>query len=291
MMPVGIILCGYATYGLGCVLAGRKAGIASVFALLMLPDASMYGLENGFFGYHWLMQISPTSGYAIGITLIALGIYIHGIRTNSFRLVLIATAFTFVAAAFRMHIAILASLVFVILLFLAWQPKKPWYRFAVIVIVILSAIPLVILFESISLAPHFISSKPQALAFFDTIHNMKPSSYEGKFNQWTMHSSSLWKIVLGYLLFLLGFLGVILPCILIVCGYLCVKSRWQIYIIPFIIIFVYLLIIVFMPVASHGDLTDYPHRPFVLVYSVILTFLYLRLFQLLQALTLSMTYQ
>ena len=41
-------------------------------ALLLIPDASTYGLRNGFFGFHWLLFSHPGSGYGLSAAFTAL---------------------------------------------------------------------------------------------------------------------------------------------------------------------------------------------------------------------------
>jgi len=272
MMPAGLILCGFAAYGLGCALAGRMAGFAAAAALLMLPDASMYGLRNGFLGYHWLTQIAPTSGYAVSIILTAIGAYVIGSAGGRFGLVLTAAAIAASAAAFRIQIAILASLLFMVLVFINWRPAKSWYYFVLLLSLTVAATVVVLLFERITYAPHFLTGKFQVLDFFLVIHRATPSTFF--YSLWTDGSSATWKIALGYALLLLASLGAILPSIFFVTVFRNrIRMGWRVEVLPFALLAVYLVLIIIMPSAANGDITEYNHRPFVLVYAVLLTFL------------------
>ena len=56
---LGLILMAAGAYGLGATLAGRRAGLFAMVTLFVLPDSSTYGLQNGFFSFHWLVLIAP----------------------------------------------------------------------------------------------------------------------------------------------------------------------------------------------------------------------------------------
>ena len=44
---------------------GTAAAMIAPAALLLIPDASAYGLRNGFFGFHWMLFTAPGSGYGL----------------------------------------------------------------------------------------------------------------------------------------------------------------------------------------------------------------------------------
>ena len=272
-MPVGIILFGFGVYGFACALDGKLAGYASVLAMFMLPDASMYGLRNGFLGFHWLMQISPGSGYAIAIILIALGVYVRRGEKNWLAPSLTITSLLAMAAAFRMHIAILATFMFALLALLSWRPAQRRHTVMAVVFILAIGIAVVFLFEQIALAPHFLSGKFQAGTFFDTVLSFGPSDW--LYKHWTANTGMAWHLAVGYALLLLASLGVIFPLIIAVTILLGRSSHGQptVHMIPVVLLVVYFALIIVMPTPVHGDVTDFGHRPFLLVYAILLTML------------------
>ena len=68
--PLGIVLTGLAAFALVRSWWGPGAGLAATVALLLLPDASRYGLGNAYLSYDWLQQIAP--GGAYGVALLAI---------------------------------------------------------------------------------------------------------------------------------------------------------------------------------------------------------------------------
>ena len=273
-MPSGIILLGMAAYGFGCTLAGRAAGIASVVALFMLPDASMYWLSNGYFAFHWLIQVAPGSGYAISIALVALSAYVLGVKYSRYGFIILGAGLVLASTVLRMHIAIPMVVLFVFLVLIVWRPAKPIHRVIAVATFLFFALLTALVFERISLAPHFLSGHRDWLRYIEAVHAATPIAYEGLYAKWTAGTGTAWKALVGYALMLPAEYGVILPVMVVV---IFLKRRllsidWRLDIVPFLMIAVHTAIIFLMPTPRHGDITDWSHRSFVLVYAVILIF-------------------
>lgn len=273
-VPVGIILMGVSVYGLGCALAGRLTGFLATAAIFLLPDASMYGLKNGFFGFYWLLQASPGSGYAMALVLIALAVFIRGVQEGRFGLILWSVPIGLFSAAFRVQIAAPAAIMFTILAMISWKSAERWHRKAVFYGLLAVAASVIILSESIELAPHFLSGKYKISLFFDAVHMMATTSYGGLYSHLTDHLPVLWKWTIGYGLLLIAALGLIFPIALVwIIKKLSVREEWQISIIPLVLLLSCFMIIVCLPVPADGDFTNFGHRLFVLLYAVFLTIL------------------
>ena len=59
-------------YALGERLAGAAGGLAALAAIVILPDASNYGLRNGAFSFHWMVLAAPGATYALGAAFLSL---------------------------------------------------------------------------------------------------------------------------------------------------------------------------------------------------------------------------
>jgi hypothetical protein len=71
-LPLGILLLALAVAAAGHELGGAAGSLASVVLLVALPDPSMYGLENGFLGFHWLLETAPTTLYGLALCCLSL---------------------------------------------------------------------------------------------------------------------------------------------------------------------------------------------------------------------------
>ena len=273
-LPAGIILFGYAVYGFACTLAGKFAGYVSVLAMFALPDGSMYSVKNGFFGFHWLLQISPSSGYALALIFIALSLYViecERLKTGTWYLIATIVVLT---SAFRVHIAILSIIMFAMLGILSWKPSKALNSIVILLIFSLLGACLIYLLEGIAFAPHFITGKIRTSELFDIVHSHAPSTYFETYKRWTKDTNVVARISIGFCLLLYSSLGIILPLMFLVAG-LSIRSRylWKINSIPFILLLAYFVLINVMPSPDYIGKTEYLHRPFLLVYAVSLSML------------------
>ena len=72
LLPYGVLLMSLAAYAFARMQLGAAAAMIAPAALLLVPDASTYGLRNGFFGFHWLLFSAPGSGYGLAAAFTAL---------------------------------------------------------------------------------------------------------------------------------------------------------------------------------------------------------------------------
>lgn len=274
-MPTGIILLGMGAYGLGTALAGRVAGGISAMALFMLPDASMYGLKNGYFAFHWLIQVAPGAGYALALVLVALAVYVAGVVNSRFQLVLVAAFFVMISATFRVHIAIPAIVLITCLLLLGWRPAKPWHRSGAILAMLLIGVLAMLFMETVTFAPHLLTGQRDGLLYIDAVHAATPTAYEGFYAKSTAGIDDIWKGIIGYALMLPAQYGLILPALLML---IILRRRsssivWPVDAIPFLLLAVHCAITFLLPTPGNGDITEWSHRSFVLLYAVLLVFM------------------
>jgi hypothetical protein len=270
-LPAGVILLGTSAYGLGTAIGGRAAGLIVVAALLLLPDASMYGLRNGYFAFHWLMQVAPGSGYAVALVLVALALYVSSIRSGRSGLLIWAFALAGVSALFRVHIALPAIAMFVVLGYAAWLPSHPRYRLAVLLGMLIVAAVVVVGSEHIALAPHLLSGQRDGVVYVDAVHLAVPTAYEGFYPTFVVGYDDLQKMLVGYPLLLLAELGAflfVLP-LLTLLRWRAGVSSWQIDCVPYVLLVIHACITFLLPTPANGDITEWSHRSFVLVYAVV----------------------
>ncbi|BCF98095.1 hypothetical protein PPGU19_026640 [Paraburkholderia sp. PGU19] len=62
LLPFGLLIAALGTYAFAAELAGEGAALVAVLAIAILPDASHYGMYNGFYGFHWLLVTAPVPG-------------------------------------------------------------------------------------------------------------------------------------------------------------------------------------------------------------------------------------
>lgn len=268
-LPAGILMMGLGAYSLGNTLGGRFTGVVSALALLLLPDASMYGLKNGYFAFYWLIHVAPGSGYAIGLCLVALAFFFAGQqREGDARYLLVALAVALTGAVFRMHVAIpvvvfLAALL-VFRMRLHAQVSQPVFFAAIATL----GFCVMLIFETIAMAPHFISGKTHGLFYVEAVHLASPTAYEGVFRDLSRSWGSWTKGAVGYGLLLIAQHGLILPLLL----FFLWKSpdvarRHQMAQVAIGLLLIHAVITFLVPTPANGDITEWSHRSFVVIHA------------------------
>ncbi len=72
LLPLGLLLACSGALSLAVRLGGLWAGLLALALLLLVPVGASYGLNNGFFNFHWLTFTEPGTGYGLAVTATAL---------------------------------------------------------------------------------------------------------------------------------------------------------------------------------------------------------------------------
>ena len=269
-MPASLLLCMLATYALGCALGNRLSGLASVAAVFLFPDASVYVWKNQFLGFAWLMQVAPGSGYAVALILLALIVSIADGWREDRRFL---TAFVLVGAAapFRAHISAIAGGMLVLAACFTWRPALTPRGVALLVASLAAGAGAVFFMESLTLAPHFLTGHSHPMQFLQLVNSM--AEVPTRYATWTAGRSNIVAFAIGYAMLLVSVLGVMIPALVVVLlgGFLGAAgpraARFTL-----ALLLAHIAVILFVPAAAHGDLSEFAHRPFVLIYAVVAAF-------------------
>ncbi len=266
-MPTGLLLCMLAAYAYGCALGGALAGLAAVTAVFLFPDPSTYALKNRLLSFSWLMQVNPGSGYALALTFLALIVIATADRLPDRSGLTAAAALVGAAAAFRVHIAVMAGGMLLLLVCFTWRPALTRRRIAIVLAALFAAAGAVVLMESVALAPHFLTGRSHPMRFLQLVHGMAdvPTTYSA----WTNGRSNAVTFVIGYAMLLVSACGLTIPALVVVwLGDMLGKAGHRVLLFPIAMVLTHIAIILIVPTAANGDLMDFGHRPFLLIYAV-----------------------
>jgi hypothetical protein len=267
-MPTGLLLCVLAVFVFGAALGGRAGGVAAVVVTFLTPDASTYGFHNKFLGFAWLIQMAGGSGYAIVPTLLALVVTVKAPPSRNGRVVATAAALVAAAAAFRVHVAILAAGTVFVMTSPRWYPLLTRRRIVVLLTGLVCVGAVVVWLESITLAPHFLTGRSHPLAFFISVH-MQANNIPTPYLAWSEGHSDAVKFAIGYGMMLLAGCGILIPMLAAIWLTGRLRSLGPgVALIPLALVLTHVAVILLVPTPAHGDITDFGHRPFVLVYIV-----------------------
>lgn len=264
-LPLGFLAMLAGGYALGERLAGAAGGVAALAALAVLPDASNYGLRNGWFSFHWTLFAHAGATYALGAAFLSLAL-LDGSRRTLAASALLALA----TLLFRAHVFVLLLPAWVAAAVVCHarfhRGRMAWLMFAVLVVGAAGASALV--GALVDAGFWRIGTSSALIEFLWYVHTgHEPTAYTGVYEELKRLDAPGLQLAAGIALAFgaaLGAFVLALPAAALLawkrgalrpldaaCAYL--VASW-------------LLLMVFAPTPWHGDPSDLIHRPFVLLY-------------------------
>ena len=263
-LPMGVLTMCAGAYALGAALAGAAGGIASVAVLTLLPDASTYGLRNGFLSFHFHMLVSPGADHVVGIFLLCAAALARWVPGASARPLLASAVLALGALWFRVQVFAAG--------FPAWLATAAMAAPAVRARQLFFWSGAVLAFILFVGAFYAATDAEVALpVFLEVVHDrQEPTAYEGLYLHVREALGPEAAIVLGLLLMYVASLGafvLLFPLAL----WLARRARAlrSIDALPAFAAAAYLAVMLTAPIDKHRDSTEFTVRPFVLVYALV----------------------
>ncbi len=278
-LPMGAILSGLAAFALGNSLLGEKEGIVACVAVTLMPDPYMYGCGLGYLSYHFLGQTGAALYYAEAITAIGLTVIATAMRSGA-RKALIA-GFTLIISSvfFKAHVfavAFPAACIWTIL----FSPSMTKIRRAMWVLFVGSCC--IIVAFIFYLLGYISIGEPWSLEFFrGNFAGASPNdpwmfTWLFGLSQKTMTICD--DLAVGTILLWFGTLGPLLIVgIVLICFLRWNKSLNCIDSLPFLFLAVWTAMVMFLPCNQCGNLDEFHHRPFHVVYYIFVIWVAARL--------------
>ena len=268
LLPYGVLLMTLAVYAFARMQVGAVAALIAPMALLFVPDASTYGLRNGFFGFHWLLFTAPGSAYGLAAAFTALTLMVIG-RSRQLRpcvwvaILVTAAAFEFRAQIFLVLAPAMAAALVSETAFVRRHGRAATVAVAVTVLSVFTGLAMWDGARDAWL--RFSALRP----FLDVVHSgMAPTAYDGAYTIIDQRHGPLVGTTLGVLALVPAALGACALALPITCAAAVRRTGWRtLDTFPFWCVAVWLGVVLVAPTASHGDHTDFQQRPFVLVYA------------------------
>ncbi len=103
--PLGVVLTGFAAYGFGKLLTGRETvGLLACCALLLVPDASYFGLGNRWTGYNFFQQVGVAGPYAVAAMGLGWALVLRGLAKESWHTIMAGFLLCGLSAFFKSQI-------------------------------------------------------------------------------------------------------------------------------------------------------------------------------------------
>lgn len=260
-LPMGVLTMCAGAYVLGAALAGPAGGLASVAVLTLVPDASTYGLRNGFLSFHFHMAATPGADYVIGVFLLCAAVLQRWVPGGTPR-PLVASALLAVGA-FWFRIQVFAAG------FPAWLAAAALAAPAVRARKVLFSSAGLLAFLLFVIAFYAATDSGYALpVFLEVVHDrQEPTAYPGVYLQMR---DTPYGIPAGILLMFAACLGafVVLYPLAVWLAHraraLRVSDSF-----PGFVLAAYLAVMLTAPIDKYRDSTEFTVRPFVLVYAAV----------------------
>jgi hypothetical protein len=269
LFPYGIFLASLGCYVFVRAVADQTIALLAPLAMLLVPDASTYGFQNGFFGFHWQLCTAPGNGYGLGVAFTALALLATA-RLDQ-RPACLWLGLLLGVGLFEFRVLIFLPFAPALAMTLAWETEY-FQRHARLVVsaafltIIGGALWMVMVPAAREAWLHF-SAFPQ---FLEVVHTRQPpTAYDGLYQSIEQHHGQVTVWIFGLCALVPAALGgLIFACPVGSIVAIRRAGRRPLDSFPFWCLVTWLALVLLAPKTRHGDFTEYQHRPFVLVYAV-----------------------
>lgn len=264
--PFGIFLSVASIFSLGRILSGVVGGSLSLAMFAAIPDAAAYGLKQGFFSFHWMMETSPGTLYALPTGLAAIGILAEWSRRGGIGRLALALCLLAGTFLLRAHIFMWLVVPFAVVVVAGLPAPLRRFRWHLIAAGTFG-LPFALLWigrEEVKTLGHSLF----ILRFIETVHTqLGPTNYDGLYAYLMQLLGPFGALPFGLVLALGGMAGIWLLTFL--AGFSIAFWRQKIEEIdwlPAAVLFYACVMMTLAPTPFHGDFTDFRQRAFVLIY-------------------------
>ncbi|HEY0329446.1 MAG TPA: hypothetical protein VGC77_10135 [Rhodopseudomonas sp.] len=273
LAPLGLLLALAASYLLASQFAGRLAGVAAIAGLTLLPDAARYGFENGFYSFYWLLFTTPGAGYGIAACCVALILLHDWQRTRATATLIGALVMTIAIFQMRVHFLIWLAPALAISFLLQSKPARshPWRWLGGAGAAAFAAI---IAVAAIAPARQLWLAHSAVVPYLNFIYRAnEPTAYPGLYDRIIARTGELPGLFAGTLLLLPAAVGALLLLYPIALKLAKQRAGWRwgaFDTLPLALIAVFFAMVLYAPHDPWGDISEYQHRSFVLLYAVLI---------------------
>ncbi|MBI4921071.1 MAG: hypothetical protein HY834_04930 [Devosia nanyangense] len=248
-------------------LRGAVLAIVSLAVLLALPDASRFGIGNGFFGFHWMLVTAPGSGYGIGLVAAAVVLLLCWVKQPRFALLAASALIGGMLILFRVHMALLfapVGLAFWAAGSALRRRVRPAAMAAGAVVIAAALIGLVALLHA------YTQYRFSLLAYLSAIMEQDVGLPLNDAYTLLLSSSSVLAAIFGLAVILVGSLGLpLLVYSVFIVLRIVRRSATLADFVPGMFVASLVLVSVLAPAPWNGDFTEFKQRGFVLVYAIL----------------------
>lgn len=264
LLPLGLWFAGFGLYVFGAEIGGRSAGMAILAALIVVPMPALYVLQAGWFKFAWLLFASPGSGYAIGLACVVAALAAGALQPLRWQPLVLGGVLLFGLIFVRAHIFLLvAPALFATALWavVPWGRRMVWMGGSVGGMIVALALLLSPGLQGVWL------QIAQPRIYLDLALGYSVG-YRDHVAPWLTAGPA--SATLQIILIVLSSVGATLLIAPVLAILRLRSARWMpIDVLSLFLLLTYVLLILFAPAAANGDISEYKHRHFVLLYPMV----------------------
>ncbi len=264
LFPWGVFLMGMAAYALGKYWWGEGGGLASLTVALLLPDASFYGLQVSWFGYHWLQQTSPSLSWGVAVGACSILLVDAACRRADRTLLLLGLSLALASVLFKAQIAAILVPTLSLWGVVAFSGIRIRVRLAMAGLTTAALAVLAVAVSHLSSAPSITLGHNWGLTYLEFVASGLRS--ESVRELWQQVTASEW-VALRVPLLLLASFGA-LPFVYLTTVMIRGARRQSTVsdLLPLSFLIVHLAMVLGLARSTVGNAYELQHRPFVFVY-------------------------
>jgi hypothetical protein len=268
LIPHGALLTALAVYALVRTLANLETALIAAAALLLVPDPSSYGLRNGFLGFHWMLFTSPGGFYGLAGAFLALTWLVLWRTTPARACGWMALLVTLAIVQLRAQILVLFAPSAVAALAMETQAVRQsgWRLIRPLAVALAGGLLVVVAVPDFHEPWRRFSAAPELIEF---VHTMQaPTAYDGVYRAMAERLGTPVALSIGWTMLVPAMLGALTLVSLPAFAAAVRRSGtrpldWF----PLCCLACWLGLVLVAPRGADGDIGQYQHRPFVLVYA------------------------
>lgn len=266
LLPWGLLIAALGGYVLAVELQGRLSGLIALTVIICFP-AYAYFIQSGWFDFYWLMFAAPGTGYAIGVSMLVCVSAMAYFREGEGRVLWLTLLLLFSLILIRAHVfLLLAPAIIASLLFQRWHHSMR----LMLLVAFIGMVGLVLTLHFSSHLHALWTGRADPYRYLDITARMY--SFYGKPVTFLAHLQTLTAFaqIVATLIAVLGIYVVLYPLTL----WLNLRrARFNAAdTIPLLLILSFVGLMLFAPIAQNGDLSEYKHRHFPLLYVVVVIY-------------------
>lgn len=262
LLPLGLLIATLGSYAFAVQLGGRLSGLLAITAIICLPAYSV-AIQSGWFDFYWLLFASPGTGYALGVSAVVCASTLAYVTQGDRRVLWFTMLLLFSLILIRVHFFMLLAPAIVALLFL--------HRYRANIRLLLGVVVAAVLIGMLTL--HYSTYLHSLWMTYS-----HPREYLNIALEWSLYNEQPIKFMDYHLLTMPLQLLAVMAAILGIYLVLYPLSLWfsvrrflfhATDALPPLLLLSFLGLMLFAPTASNGDFTEYKHRHFSLMYTII----------------------